>query len=352
MKMAERTSRKEDVDIGVLGTGSYLPKRVVDNDEMASLVGVTAEWIERKTHIRCRRFAAPDEAASDLAVVAARRALEQAGLPAERIDFVIVATSTGDSPQPPTAHLVQHLVGASGAACLDLNVVCSGFVYGLAVARGLMSTRPGSHALVIGADVYSRILDFSDRRTAVLFGDGAGAAVLGPVPAGFGILDVELLSSGAERGLIHVEAGGSRRPASRETVEAGEHFFRMRGREVREFVAQRVPGALSDLLGRCGLTSGEINHFVPHQANGVMVDDLVKATDLTGARTHRTVERFGNTGSASVGVTLDAANREGALLTGDTVLLAAFGGGMAIGACIVRWFAPAGQPRGTREAIR
>ncbi|TNH27650.1 ketoacyl-ACP synthase III [Micromonospora orduensis] len=329
--------------MGILGTGSYVPARTVHNDEVARLVGVTGEWIERKTHIRSRRFAAPHEATSDLAAHAARRALDQAGTTADGIDYLIVATSTGDSPQPPTAHVVQHLIGARNAACFDINVVCSGFVYALAVARSLLTCRPGTHALVVAADVYSRILDFSDRTTAVLFGDGAGAVVLGPTPAGHGIMEVDLRGSGDARSLIHVEAGGSRLPASQHTVDSGGHFFRMRGREVREFVARVVPPTLAELLGRAGLTAQDIDHFVPHQANGVMLDELVKASDLTGARTHRTLERYGNVGSASIAVTLDEAHRQGEFRAGDILLLAGFGGGMATGACLVRWHTPAGR---------
>jgi 3-oxoacyl-[acyl-carrier-protein] synthase-3 len=331
----------------MLGTGSYLPARAVPNEEIGPRAGVTADWIERKTQIRSRRFAAAEEATSDLAAHAARRALEDAGLTAATIDYLIVATSTGDFPQPPTAHVVQHLIGARRAACFDVNVVCSGFVYAVAVARGLLAVRPDARALVVAADVYSRILDFTDRATAVLFGDGAGAVVLGAAEAGYGILDVALHGRGEERMLIGIEAGGSRLPASRHTVDSGGHFFRMRGRQVRAFVAEQVPPALGALLARRGLAPNDVDHFVPHQANGVMLDELVKATDLTGARTHRTLERYGNVGSASIAVTLDEANRAGEFRPGDVLLLAGFGGGMAVGACLVRWSAdvPAGAGR-------
>ncbi|NES15405.1 ketoacyl-ACP synthase III [Micromonospora sp. PPF5-17] len=326
--------------VSVLATGSYVPAREVSNDEVARRVGVDAEWIERKTHIRSRRFAGPDEATSDLAARAAERALAQAGMDAGRLDHIIVATSTGDSPQPPTAHAVQRLIGARNAAAMDLNVVCSGFVYAMTVACGLLAIRPGTRALVVAADLYSRILDFTDRTTSVLFGDGAGAAIL-TSGADAGILDFELRAQGDARNLIWIEAGGSRQPASHQTVESGGHYFRMRGREVRDFVAREVPPALRNLLLRNGMTPYDVQHFVPHQANGVMLDELVKATDLTAARTHRTLERYGNVGSASVAVTLDEAHRNGHLRPGELVLLAGFGGGMAIGACLLRWTAPA-----------
>ncbi|GHD54706.1 3-oxoacyl-ACP synthase III family protein [Streptomyces galbus] len=322
---------------GVIATGSYLPKDEVDNEEVAARVGVTAEWIERKTQILSRRYAAPHEATSDLAVRAAERALEQAGLSADAIDHLIVSTSTGDFPQPPTSYLVQDTLGARRAACFDINVVCSGFVYALEVARGLALSRPDCRILVIGADLYSRILDFGDRRTAVLFADGAGAAVLGPVDEPYGIIGTDLVSRGDAHDLIRVEAGGSRKPASAATVAEGEHYFRMNGRGVRDFVGEHVPPALTALAERLGVAMDEVDHFVPHQANGVMLGEVVERAGLTGALTHRTLQKYGNVGSASVPVALDEANRSGLLAPGDLVLLAGFGGGMSIGASLLRW---------------
>ncbi|MFD4506719.1 3-oxoacyl-ACP synthase III family protein [Streptomyces sp. NPDC058457] len=322
---------------GILGTGSYLPKEEIGNEEIAQRVGVDPEWIQRKTLIRSRRFAAPDEATSDLAARAAENALERAGIEAGRIDYLVVSTSTGDHPQPPTSHLVQQAIGAHRAACLDVNVVCSGFVYGLGLVRGLLALQPGAVALVVAADVYSRILDFTDRRTAVLFADGAGAAVLGSVPEPYGILDVDLVGRGDAARLIRVEAGGSRQPASHETVDAGDHYFRMDGRGVRDFVMEHVPPALERLVTRAGLTLDAIDHFVPHQPNGVLLTELAERAGLGGARVHRTLEKYGNVGSASVAVTLDEAARSGELADGDTVLLSGFGGGMALGTGLLRW---------------
>lgn len=323
--------------IGILGTGSYLPKDEIGNAEVAARAGVTPEWIERKTMIRSRRYAAPAEATSDLAARAAAEALASSGVPAGRIDYLVVSTSTGDSPQPPTSYLVQDLLDARGAACFDVNVVCSGFVYALALARGLLDRRPGGYALVVASEVYSRCLDFSDRRTAVLLGDGAGAAVIGPVPDGSGFTEFELASHGGASRLIRVEAGGSRRPASAETVADGGHFFRMDGRGVRDFVMEHFPPAVDRLCARGGVTPDRIDHFVPHQPNGVLLGELVERSGLAGAYTHRTLEEYGNVGSASVPVTLDAAARSGRLREGDLVLLGSFGGGMSIGAGLLRW---------------
>lgn len=323
--------------IGILSTGSYLPKHEVGNEEVAERVGVTAEWIERKTQIRSRRYAAPHEATSDLALRAAERALAQGGLMPQQIDYIIVSTSTGDFPQPPTSYLVQHGLGAYGAACFDVNVVCSGFVYALSLAHSLVTVRPDARVLVIGADLYSRILDFTDRRTAILFADGAGAAVVGAVPEPFGIIASDLSSRGDAHHLIRVEAGGSRNPASAATVADGGHFFRMDGRGVRDFVAEHVPPALRALVHRAGVNIGEVDHFVPHQANGVMLGEVVERAGLDTAQTHRTLIRYGNVGSASVPVALDEANRTGALSPGELVLLAGFGGGMSIGASLLTW---------------
>jgi len=323
---------------GILGTGSYVPEHEVTNEALVQRVtDTTADWISTRTLIGARRFAAPDEATSDLAAKAATAALDRAGIPAGRVDYLIVSTSTGDSPQPPTASLVQNLIGADRAAAFDINVVCAGFVFALSLANSLIATKPDAIVLIVAADVYSRILDFSDRRTAVLFGDGAGAVVVGTVGTGYGILDLELVSRGDANELIHVAAGGSRLPASEKTVANGDHYFRMNGRGVRDFVAEGVPPALESLLRRTGVQASGVDHFIPHQANGVMLQELVVQAGLQNARTHLTLDRYGNVGSASVPVTLDEAARSGALRDGDLVLMAGFGGGMSVGAMLLRW---------------
>jgi 3-oxoacyl-[acyl-carrier-protein] synthase-3 len=323
--------------IGILETGSYLPEREVGNEEVAAPAGVTCDWIEQKTHILTRRYAASDDATSDLAARAAMSALDRAGLRPEEISHLIVSTSTGDFPQPPTAHLVQHAIGARTASCFDINVVCSGFVYGLQLARALISLDGGGYALVIGAEIYSRVLDTSDRKTAILLGDGAGAAIVGEVLEPYGIIDMELRGDGSAHELIKVHAGGSRQPTSHETVDAGGHLFRMDGRGVRDFVMEQVPIALADLAFRANVALEHVDHLVPHQPNGVLLTQLVEKCGLADSMTHRTLEKYGNIGSASVPVALDEANRAGALRDSDLVMLASFGGGMSIGACLLRW---------------
>lgn len=319
--------------IGVLGCGSYLPTAEIPNSAIAKVAGVTPEYIELKTAIGSRRRAAPTEAASDLAWAAATAALRNAEANASDLTLIVVATSTPDSPQPSTASLLQHRLGVHNAAAFDVNAVCSGFVYALEIARRMLAV--GGTALVVGVDVYSRILDPTDRRTAVLFGDGAGAVILGPVAGGSGIGPVHLVSVGAAHKLIQVPAGGSRIPPSKESVGAGEHYFKMDGRGVREFVRREVPAATRRFLAAHDVDPASVRHFVPHQANGRLIDELTTAIALPAARVHRTVERYGNTGAASVPVTMAAARSYFA--PGDLLLLAAFGGGMTIGLALLTW---------------
>ncbi|MEV1010237.1 ketoacyl-ACP synthase III [Streptomyces sp. NPDC049881] len=328
--------------IGILGTGSYLPSVVVTNEEIARGAGVTDEWITRKTGIRERRRAEEQQATSDLAAAAADRALRQAGVRPDQVAYIVLATSTPDQPQPPTASFVQHLIGASNAAAFDVNAVCSGFVYALSLVERVLRADPeseGRYGLVIGADIYSRILDYSDRKTAILFGDGAGAVVLGRTPEGdrSGILSTSLISRGDQHRLIGVPAGGSRLPASTDTVEQGSHFFQMDGRGVRSFVHENLPKAVHGLLRSSGVAPEDVRHFVPHQANGVMLREVWPDLELVNATLQLTLELHGNTGAASVPVALDEIHRRGELAEGDTVLLSAFGGGMAVGSALVSW---------------
>jgi 3-oxoacyl-[acyl-carrier-protein] synthase-3 len=338
--------------IGIVGTGSYLPATVVGNAEIAGPAGVTSEWIERKTGIRNRRRAAAHEATSDLAATAGRRALAQAGLTADQLSHIVVATSTPDHPQPATASIVQHRLGAYNAAGFDVNSVCSGFVYGLTVAERLLQAEPRDrYALVIGADIYSRILDYTDRATAILFGDGAGAVVVGQVPAGHGTLATSLVTRGDQHELIRVPAGGSRLPASEQTLAEGGHFFKMNGRGVRDFVEQNLPTAVRDLVAKAGVSLTEVQHFVPHQANGVMLSRVWPHLGLESAACHLDVADYANTGAASIPIMLDSVHRQGLLAVGDLVLLSGFGGGMSVGSTLLNW-APTRYARGAAASVR
>ncbi|RRR99517.1 3-oxoacyl-ACP synthase III family protein [Glycomyces terrestris] len=320
--------------IGIVGTGSHLPATVVGNDEVGARAGVEEEWIVRKTGVRTRRYAAAHEATSDLAAAAAQAALDDAGILPGQLEQIIVATSTPDHPQPATAAIVQHRLGADGVPAYDVNAVCSGFLFALDAAAARL--RDG-YALVVGADVYSRIIDPADRRTAVLFGDGAGAVVLGPVAEDHGLVATSLRTHGMHHRMIEVPNGGSRTPSRDVPPDDPGQYFTMDGRAVREFVTEQLPLAVKEILRKADATEEEVRHFIPHQANGRMLRDIEPSLGLTRARHHLVVDEFGNTGAASVPIALDYANRAGHLRPGDGVLLAAFGGGMSIGSALIKW---------------
>jgi len=322
----------------ILGTGSYLPKEVLTSEELGARLGVADGWIFDKTLIRERRVAAPHEASSDLATEAAQRALDDAGIDAADVDLIVLATSTPDQPLPATACLVQRNLGAAGAAAFDVAAVCTGFVYALSVANAMLAATPQYRVvLVIGVDTYSRILDYRDRRTACLFGDGAGAVVLGRTDGPRGILGGVLGADGSLADLVEIPGGGSRKPASADTVEQGDHFFKMRGREVRTAAGTAITGLIADILGAAGITMDDVNLVVPHQANGVMMREWSTKLGLAPEMMHMTVGTTGNTGAASVPIGLDDAARTGRLSTGDIVLTVAFGGGFTWGGLVLRW---------------
>jgi 3-oxoacyl-[acyl-carrier-protein] synthase-3 len=323
---------------GILGTGSCLPDNVVSNEALAARTTVSAEWIAERTGIHARRFAAPAQATSDLATVAARRALAAADLPAEMIDFIVLGTSTPDFPQPATAVVVQAALGAERAAAFDVNSVCASFVYGLDTARGLLTADPNArYALVIGADVYSRQLNFDDPRSAVLFGDGAGAVVLGPVDDGHGMLASRLMSDGRLAELVKISGGGSRNPLTPASLVAGDALFTMRGRAVRDYVEAAVPDLLGTVLKESGATLEDVDLVVPHQANGVLLRRTFAVAGLPAEKLHLTCERYGNTAAASIPVTLDDAVRTRGIERDALVVLLGIGGGMTAGASLHRW---------------
>ncbi|MFH9134323.1 3-oxoacyl-ACP synthase III family protein [Streptomyces sp. NPDC017524] len=321
---------------GMLGTGSYVPSRVMSNKDISTLSGVSEVAILRKTAIQERRWAEPEEATSDLAVAAARAALEQAGISASELGLIVVATSTPDSPQPATACVVADELGAgNGTAAFDVNSVCSGFTFALTIADQMLAGASADYALVIGADVYSRILSPTDRRTIVLFGDGAGAVVLGP-GGRQRLISTRLASFASARELIGVPGGGSRMPATEQVLRDGMHYFSMNGRGVAEFVEGEVVPHIQEFLKDNGVSQDDIAHFVPHQANGRLLESMSERLGIPSARMATTVTRYGNTGAASVPITLDQLARSGAVAPGDLTLLAAFGGGMSMGLTLLR----------------
>jgi 3-oxoacyl-[acyl-carrier-protein] synthase-3 len=324
--------------VGIIGTGSYLPVRVLTNRELEQRIETTDAWIREKTGIRERRIAAEDEATSDLAVQASREALRNAGVRPSEIDLVLLATSSPDMIQPPVACMVQGRIGASNAAAFDVGAVCSGFVYALSIAGDLMKGNPRyRRVLVVAAETYSRILDWTDRNTCVFFGDGASAVVLGRVSGDKGILSSRLYADGLRWDVIRYPAGGTRHPATHETLAKGLRAFQMDGKAVWRFVEEAFPRAVRDVLASCGLGIEDVDFLISHQANAVLIAHCMKILGLPMSKTHLTVDRYGNTSGASVGITLDEAVRLGKVRDGDRIVLVGFGGGLTSGAVLLKW---------------
>lgn len=320
----------------ILGTGSYLPEKVVSNHDLQQLMETSHEWIYERTGIEQRHIAADEEATSDLALQAASAALANAGLSADQLDLIIVATLTPDHLIPATACIVQDKLGATRAAAFDLEAACSGFVSALAVAHGLISSGTMKHVLVIGAECMSRVINWDDRKTAVLFGDGAGAVVLGrserPQLGPF-----VLGSDGSGGDFLHVPAGGSRLGASLQTIEAKQHGIVMDGSEVFKF-AVRVMGRISDeLFAQSGLTVDDLDLYIPHQANSRIVAAASKRMGIAAEKVFVNLHKTANTSAASIPIALDEANRQGLLKEGMKLMLAGFGAGLTWAGCLLTW---------------
>ncbi|WP_406678276.1 beta-ketoacyl-ACP synthase III [Moorella sp. ACPs] len=323
--------------VGIVGTGSCLPERVLTNTELEQMVDTSDEWIRTRTGIRERRIADQDTAASDLAVPAAARALAMAGLPAEAVDLIIVATVTPDTLFPATACLVQERLGVKGGAAFDLSAGCSGFIYALAAASQFIATGVYQTALVIGVEILSKIINWQDRSTCVLFGDGAGAVVLRAVPPGEGILGLHLGADGGGGSLLTLPAGGSRLPANSSTVEKHLHTIHMNGPEVFKFAVRVMGEASLKALEQAGLRKEEVDFLIPHQANMRIIEAATKRLGLAREKVYVNLDRYGNMSSASIPVALDEACREGRLKRGDKVVLVAFGAGLTWGAAVLSW---------------
>ena len=318
----------------VIGNGSYLPARVVTNDDLARMVDTSDDWITQRTGIRERHIAAEGEVTSDLARGAARAALANAGVDAQSIDLVVLATSTPDNTFPATATTVQAKLGMTHGAAFDLQAVCSGFVYALATVDGLLRTGTFRRALVIGAETYSRILDWKDRSTCVLFGDGAGAVVLEALPqpgtaADRGLLAARLRSDGRHKTKLYVDGG----PSSTGTVGR----VRMEGRAVFKHAVAMISDVIYDVLKDTGYTAADIDWFVPHQANKRIIDDSARKFGIAPEKVVTTVDRHGNTSAASIPLALAVAVGDGRIKRGDLLLLEAMGGGFTWGAALLRW---------------
>lgn len=323
--------------VGIIGTGKYVPEKILTNSDLEKIVETNDEWIVSRTGIRERHIAAPHEATSDLAYEAALKALDSAGMKAEDLDLIIIATVTPDSSFPSTACILQDKLGAKGAAAFDLSAACSGFVYSLATAVGFIQNGMYNNALIIGADTLSRITDYTDRNTCVLFGDGAGAVIIGEVPEGRGFQSFDLGAEGSGGNLLKLEAGGSRLPASQQTVEDKKHFIYMNGREVFKFAVRVMGTATERVLTKAGMGKEDIDLFVPHQANIRIIQSAMQRLDLPPEKCVINVDKYANTSAASIPLALVEAAEEGRMKEGDTVLMVGFGGGLTWGASVLIW---------------
>lgn len=325
------------VRAGIAGLGVGIPHEVVTNHDLEKRIDTTDEWIVTRTGIRERRIAPPEIATSDLAAQAAVQALQNAGRTAEEVDLIVVATATPDMPWPSTACLVQAKIGASRAAAFDLNAVCSGFVYALWTASQAVETGAYRCVLVIGADILSRQVNWEDRATCVLFGDGAGAVVLTPVEEPYGVLSGVLGADGTGAPLLHVPAGGTREPLSAEVIAQKRHTIQMRGREVFKFAVTIMGEVSVQALEKAGIAPEEVSLFIPHQANIRIIQAAAERLNLPMERVFVNVDRYGNTSAASIPIALYEAWASGRLRKGDVVVVVGFGAGLTWGACVIRW---------------
>jgi 3-oxoacyl-[acyl-carrier-protein] synthase III len=351
--------------VTIVGLGTHVPSRVVTNQDLAASLDTSDEWIRQRTGIAERRIAEPGVSSSDLGIAAAREALTSARLAPETVDLVVTATISPDQLMPATAARVAHGCGCVNAGAFDVSAGCAGFVYALAAAAGAVACGVTETALVVGAEAISRVIDWEDRSTAILFGDGAGAAVVSTVkgdagsqahgggprgtraaslgagraapPAATGILGFDLGGDGSGADLLSIPAGGSRVPASCETVAARQHYLQMNGKEVYKFATRVVTHSAKRLLHRCGYEVGDIDLFVPHQANLRIIEGAVAKLGLPEEKVYTNLQKYGNTSSASIPLCLFEAQAEGRLRPGDLVLLMGFGAGLSWGACLMRW---------------
>ena len=323
----------------VLGTGSYAPARVLTNAELALTIDTSDEWIRTRSGIRERHIAAPGEHASDMAVHAARQALADAQLSAADIDLLVVATITPDLPMPATACIIQHKLGLSTAtACFDLNAACSGFIYALDTACAMIGSGRYRHALVIGVEKLSAIVDWSDRTTCVLFGDGAGAAVIGASPTpGLGLIGTKLGAYGDCVDLLCIPGGGSNAPATAASLAGRDHFIKMKGKEVFKYAVRGMEEAARDILEQHSIPAAQIDLVIPHQANLRIIEAIAQYLELPLDRFFVNLDRYGNTSAASIPIALDEARRSGRIKPGDLTLLVAFVAGLTYGSALLSW---------------
>lgn len=322
---------------GILGTGHSYPEGILTNADLANMVDTSDEWITTRTGIKQRRKASPGEYTSLFAVRAARQAIERAGITVDDVDLIICATVSPDQILPSTGCIIQAELGANRAAAMDVVAACSGFLYGVTLANTMIQSGQSKYALVIGAEILTQYVDYSDRHTCVLFGDGAGAAVLGKVDGDRGILASRIRSDGRFQEQLFSPGGGTRRPPTAETLAAGDHFFKMKGNELFKVAVRSMAEVSREVLEEAGLKAEDINLFIPHQANQRITDAVASKLNVDQSLVYSNISMHGNTSSASIPIALDECVEAGRVKTGDLVLLASFGGGVTWGGVLLRW---------------
>ena len=325
------------MNAGILGTGHSYPEGVLTNADLEKIVETSDEWITTRTGIKQRRKAAPDEYTSQFAVRASQEAIERAGIDPSDIDLILCATVTPDQILPSTACLIQAQLGANKAAAMDIVAACSGFLYGVTIANPMIRAGQIKYALVIGAELLTRYVDYTDRSTCVLFGDGAGAAILGPVEDDRGILAARIKSDGRYEEQLYAPGGGTKRGFTAETIARGDHFFKMKGNEVFKIAVRSMSDISKQVLCEAGLKTEDVNLFVPHQANQRITEAVANMLKVDPAIVYSNIARQGNTSSASIPICLDECVESGRVKKDDIVLMASFGGGFTWGGVVMRW---------------
>jgi 3-oxoacyl-[acyl-carrier-protein] synthase III len=330
----------------IIGWGAHVPEKVITNQELEAIVDTSDEWIRERTGIEERHVAAdPKETTATLGVAAARKALEVADIPASKIDLIICSTSSPEYTFPATASIIQDALGAENAGAFDLSAACSGFVYGLSMARAMVLAGDAEYVLVVGAETLSRIVDWTDRGTCVLFGDGAGAMLVAASDVPGGIMAVELGSDGSGANTLILPAGGSAMPASLETVSNGSHYIKMDGKAVFRFATRVMAEATQKVLARAGLTTEDVDLVVPHQANiRIIQNSVLKQLKIPPEKVYINLQRYGNTSTASIPIALCEAIEEGRVKPGDKIVFVGFGAGLTWAACAIEWSVPI-EPR-------
>jgi 3-oxoacyl-[acyl-carrier-protein] synthase-3 len=323
--------------VSIIGTGSYVPEKVLTNADLEKLVETSDEWIITRTGIRERRIAAPEEATSDLAAKAAQAALENAGITAAEVDLIIVATITPDMFFPSTACFVQKKIGATQAACFDVSAACAGFLYAIEIAQQFITSHTYDTVLVIGAEKLSSIVDWTDRNTCVLFGDGAGAAVLRHRGGGHGVVSTYMASDGGLSDILYIPGGGSRFPLTKENADQRLNCIKMNGKETYKHAVTSMLDAAQRVLAEANLDPADLACIIPHQANLRIIEAIASRLEVPIERFLVNLDRYGNTSAAAVAIALDEAHRTGRMQVGDYVLLVVFGGGLTWAASVVQW---------------